>query len=287
MEDSAVKQLQMVSTTTCFGGEQRRYKHNSTALACDMHFSVYLPPQAQKSAQVPVLFWLSGLTCTDENFMTKAGAQRVAAELGMIIVAPDTSPRGEHVADDESYDLGKGAGFYLNATQSPWSENYQMYDYIVEELPKLIRNEFNVKPKFAIAGHSMGGHGALTIGLSNLQQFTSISAFAPIVSPAECAWGQKALSAYLGEDKSTWSQYDACQLLDQQGKFLQLPILIDQGLADDFLETQLLTRPFEVVAKNIDYPAQIQYHSGYDHSYYFIASFIESHLRFHFEYLSK
>lgn len=287
MTNSDSKPLQMVSTTACFGGEQRRYKHSSTTLCCDMNFSVYLPPQSKKDSPLPVLFWLSGLTCTDENFITKAGAQRVAAELGLIIVTPDTSPRGDQVADDDAYDLGKGAGFYLNATQLPWSENYHMYDYIVEELPDLIRSEFNVKPKFAISGHSMGGHGALTIGLSNLQRYTSISAFAPIVSPSNCAWGQKALNAYLGPDKDTWSQYDACHLLSQQGQFLQLPILIDQGLADDFLDSQLLTRPFDTIAKQISYPAQIQYHSGYDHSYYFIASFIESHLRFHYEHLSK
>ncbi len=281
--------LELVSSTVCFGGEQRRYKHVSETVKCEMHFSLFLPPQAKEGEVLPVLFWLSGLTCTDENFVTKAGAQRVAAELGIIIVAPDTSPRGEHIADDPdgAYDLGKGAGFYVNATQPPWAENYQMYSYIVEELPQLIKQEFKVKPKFALAGHSMGGHGALTIGLSNIQLFCSISAFAPIVAPSECPWGQKALQAYLGEDKSSWSQYDACYLLKQQGQYLQMPILIDQGLDDDFLHNQKLTQPFEDIVDELNYKAIIQYHTGYDHSYYFIASFIENHLRFHFEYLSK
>ncbi|GAA0856988.1 S-formylglutathione hydrolase [Aliiglaciecola litoralis] len=277
--------LELIASTNCFGGQQQRYQHHSEVLNCDMKLSVFVPPQVQLSHRLPVLFWLSGLTCNDENFITKAGAQRVAAELGMILVAPDTSPRGDEVADDEGYDLGKGAGFYVNATQAPWDSHYKMYDYIVEELPALIRDTFHCKAKFSIAGHSMGGHGALVIGLSNVQQYMSVSAFAPIVNPMACDWGKKALTAYLGEDKTSWQQYDACHLLQQQGQFLQVPMLIDQGLADDFLDSQKLTRPFEQIAKQINYPAEINYHSGYDHSYYFIASFIENHLRFHYRHL--
>ena len=276
-----------ISSVACFGGQQKRFEHQSQVLNCKMNFSVFVPPQVEKGDRLPVLYWLSGLTCTDENFVTKAGAQRVAAELGMIVVAPDTSPRGDDVADDEAYDLGKGAGFYLNATQAPWQSHYQMYDYIVEELPELIKKEFHVKDKAAIAGHSMGGHGALTIGLSNVQQYTSISAFAPIVNPTNCDWGRKAFSAYLGSNEQDWLQYDACHLLSQQGQFLQVPIMIDQGLADNFLDSQKLTRPFEEVATSIQYPAQIRYLPGYDHSYFFIATYIEAHLRFHYPYLMK
>lgn len=276
---------ELVSSVASFGGQQQRYCHHSQSLNCDMHVSVYLPPQAKQSHRLPVLYWLSGLTCTDENFVTKAGAQRIAAELGMIIVAPDTSPRGEGVADAEGYDLGQGAGFYVNATQPPWQSHYQMYDYIVEELPALIRQQFHCKAKAAIAGHSMGGHGALIIGLSNVQQYMSVSAFAPIVNPTKCDWGKKALSAYLGEDITDWEQYDACHILERQGQFLQLPILIDQGLDDNFLESQKLTKPFDELAKKLNYPAQINYIDDYDHSYFFIASFIETHLRFHYKHL--
>lgn len=282
-----MKNIERISSVTCFGGQQQRFKHQSSLLDCEMHFSVFVPPQISQSDRLPVLFWLSGLTCTDENFVTKAGAQRTAAELGMIIVAPDTSPRGEEVADDDSYDLGQGAGFYLNATQPPWNKHYKMYDYIVEELPALIQDNFHVKPKFALAGHSMGGHGALVIGLSHIQQFTSISAFAPIVNPSHCPWGIKAFKTYLGEDRSIWEQYDACHILAQQGGFLQIPIKIDQGLEDDFLQSQKLTRPFEEQAQNVKYPAQISYFPGYDHSYFFISSYIDAHLRFHYQYLTK
>lgn len=282
-----MNKIEQISSTTCFGGQQQRFKHNSNVLNCEMHFSVFVPPQISQGERLPVLFWLSGLTCTDENFVTKAGAQRTAAKLGMIIVAPDTSPRGAEVADDDGYDLGQGAGFYLNATEPPWDRHYKMYDYIVEELPGLIQDNFHVKSKSAIAGHSMGGHGALVIGLSNMQQFTSISAFAPIVNPIECPWGVKAFNAYLGDDKSTWEQYDACSILKQQGSFLQVPIKIDQGLDDNFLQSQKLTRPFEEQAKSDNYPAQISYFPGYDHSYFFIASYIDAHLRFHYQYLTK
>lgn len=277
--------LELISSTKSFGGHQQRYRHASDVLNCSMNVSVFVPPQAEQDTPLPVVYWLSGLTCTDENFVTKAGAARVAAELGLIVVAPDTSPRGDDVADDESYDLGKGAGFYLNATQAPWHSHYRMYDYIVDELPGLINQTFNCLPKAGLAGHSMGGHGALTLGLSNLQKYTSISAFSPIVNPIDCPWGQKAFNAYLGENEAEWELYDACCLLQQQGQFMQLPILIDQGLDDDFYQSQKLTRPFEHVAKQMNYPAIVNYHPGYDHSYFFIASFIESHLRFHHKYL--
>lgn len=281
--------LELVASNKCFGGWQKRYKHRSDTLNCDMHFSIYLPPQVEKPSASPVLYWLSGLTCTDENFVTKAGAQRIAAELGMIIVMPDTSPRGEEVpdADDAAYDLGLGAGFYLNATEAPWSSHYHMYDYIVDELPALIKNNFNITPKAAIAGHSMGGHGALIIGLSNMQRYTSISAFAPIVNPTECDWGKKAFSHYLGDEKAQWMQYDACHLMTEQGKYLQLPLRVDQGMEDDFLMTQKLTMPLEVVATELGYPGEFHYHPGYDHSYFFIASLIEEHLRFHAKHLKN
>lgn len=279
--------LKKISANKLFGGWQKRFLHQSASLNCAMHFSVYLPPQAEKNKALPVLYWLSGLTCTDENFVTKAGAQRVAAELGMILVMPDTSPRGEGVPDayDSAYDLGLGAGFYLNATQPPWDVHYQMYDYVVTELPALIKANFNISGKAAIAGHSMGGHGALIIALSNLQRYCSVSAFAPIVNPMDCPWGQKALGHYLGEDKTHWPLYDACSLMAELGGVLTLPMLVDQGLADDFLTTQKLTRPLEGVAKEVNYPATFRYHEGYDHSYFFISSFIEDHLRFHAKYL--
>ncbi len=279
--------LAELSSNKCFGGWQKRFSHRSEVLNCDMQFSVYVPPAGEQDMQLPVLYWLSGLTCNDENFSTKACAQRVAAELGIMLVMPDTSPRGEDVpdAEDGAYDLGQGAGFYLNATQAPWNKHYHMYDYIVEELPELIKKNFRVKPKAAIAGHSMGGHGALTIALSNVKHYSSVSAFAPIVSPSDCHWGQKAFSHYLGDDKRDWLQYDSCALMRQQGQFLQLPMWVDQGLNDDFYHAQKLSKPLEDIAKELNYPAEFRYHSGYDHSYFFIASFIEDHLRFHARYL--
>lgn len=281
--------IDLISQTNCFGGSQRKYKHASSTLSCDMHFSIFLPPQAEQAVALPVVYWLSGLTCTDDNFVQKAGAQRIAAELGLVLVVPDTSPRGEGVPDapDGAYDLGLGAGFYLNATQRPWDTHYHMYDYIVDELPELINQHFNVRQKAAIAGHSMGGHGALTIGLSNMQRYCSISAFAPIVNPMECPWGEKAFRHYLGDDRTEWEAYDACELLQKQGQFLQLPIRVDQGLEDDFLLNQKLTRPLQVRAEALSYPAEFHYHGGYDHSYFFIASFIEQHLRFHAKHLKN
>ncbi len=278
--------LERLSTVRCFGGEQHRFKHRSTALNCDMIFAIFLPPQAA-DASVPVVYYLSGLTCTDENFVTKAGAQRAAAELGVAIVAPDTSPRGDGVPDDPEggYDMGLGAGFYLNATQAPWSHHYHMYDYVVTELPQVAAQAC---PQLdtscaAITGHSMGGHGALTIGLKNPDRYASFSAFSPIVAPTQCPWGQKAFTHYLGADESTWSEYDTCELIRQATE--RRPILIDQGAADNFLKEQLKTHLIQEASDAANYPIEVRMHEGYDHSYYFIASFIESHLAFHAEYL--
>lgn len=281
-----MSQLTELSAVKCFGGWQKRFSHASKVLGCDMQFSVYLPPQAQQEQPLPVLYWLSGLTCSDENFSSKAGAQRVAAELGIILIIPDTSPRGDGVADapDGAYDLGLGAGFYVNATQAPWAEHYRMYDYIAEELPKLCDANFNLA-KAAIAGHSMGGHGALIMALRNPERYSSVSAFAPIVNPSECPWGQKALSAYLGDDRSQWQQYDACALLSEAASNWTLPMLVDQGLADNFLDSQKLSRPLQAVCEQRNVPAEFRYHADYDHSYYFIASFIEDHVRFHAQHL--
>lgn len=217
--------------------------------------------------------------------MQKAGAQRLAAELGIAIVAPDTSPRGDDVADDAGYDLGKGAGFYVNATQAPWNRHYQMYDYVVNELPDLIEELFPVSDKRSISGHSMGGHGALVIGMRNPERYRSMSAFSPISNPIDCPWGQKAFTAYLGADKSTWQDYDTSVLMGKATKFV--PAKVDQGGADDFLVEQLKPEVLQAAAKESGYPLQLDIHQGYDHSYYFIASFIEQHLRFHAEYLNK
>ncbi|MBD3653060.1 S-formylglutathione hydrolase [Kangiella sp.] len=273
-----------LSASKSFGGWHKQFSHSSKVLNCDMRFAVYLPPQAELGKKLPVLYWLSGLTCTDENFMQKAGAHRVAAELGIIIVAPDTSPRGDDVADDDGYDLGKGAGFYVNATQEPWKKHYQMYDYIVKELPALIQDNFSVSEKAAISGHSMGGHGALMIALRNPDMFVSVSAFSPIVNPMNCPWGQKAFTAYLGDDKEEWQQYDSCYLLQQAEQ--QTPMLVSQGEADQFLVEQLKTETLEAIVEEKSAPVTIERHDGYDHSYYFIASFIEQHLRFHAKHLA-
>lgn len=252
-----------------------------------MRFGIYLPPQASDTNKVPVLYWLSGLTCTDENFMQKAGAQRIAAELGIAIVAPDTSPRGEGVADDpdNAYDFGLGAGFYLNATEPPWSTHYHMYDYIVDELPALIEEHFPVSNQRAISGHSMGGHGALVIGMRNPQRYSSISAFSPICNPSNCDWGKKAFTGYLGDNSKTWGDYDASILMRSTQS--RTPTLVDQGLGDNFLSQQLKPETLELSAKDNHYPLTLQQHDGYDHSYFFIASFIESHLRFHWKHLQQ
>jgi S-formylglutathione hydrolase len=277
--------MEKISENRCFGGRQQRYRHRSEVLDCDMIFAVYMPPQADAGA-VPVLYWLSGLTCSDENFVTKAGAQRYAAEHGIAIVAPDTSPRGDHVPDDPegSYDFGKGAGFYLNALQEPWSANYHMYDYVTAELPALVGGLTGMDcDRASVSGHSMGGHGALSIALKNPGRYRSVSAFSPIVSPSTVPWGRKAFSNYLGEDESTWAAHDSCQLIRSGAQ--PLPTLVDQGGADDFLEEQLQTHLLEEACEAAGYAASIRYQDGYDHSYFFIASFIGEHLAFHAEHL--
>lgn len=289
-------ELQPLSSNRLFEGSQKRYRHNSTSLNCEMNFSVFLPPpapqavppQTDNDGKPPVIYWLSGLTCTDENFTIKAGAQRVAAELGIALVIPDTSPRGEGVAraSDDAYDLGLGASFYVNATQEPWSRNYRMYDYIVDELPALIERCFPVSDKRSICGHSMGGHGALMIALRNPARYRSVSAFAPIVNPITSPWGKKAFSHYLGDDVKSWWGYDATLLVEAARASEYLPMLIDQGSADEFLAEQLKLEHFSAACKTANYPAQINLREGYDHSYFFISTFIENHLRFHAEALS-
>ena len=277
--------IENLSVNKSFGGWQKQYGHHSKTLNCTMRFAIYLPPQASNGKKVPVLYWLSGLTCSDENFMQKAGALRIAAELGIAIVAPDTSPRGEGVADDEGYDLGQGAGFYVNATQAPWNRHYHMYDYVVNELPELIEATFPVSQQRSISGHSMGGHGALTIAMLKPERYSSMSAFSPINNPMTCPWGKKAFTAYLGKDKATWAKHDASELMRQATQFV--PAKVDQGLSDDFLSEQLKPEVLEAAAKVSNYPLELNLHEGYDHSYYFISSFIEEHLRFHAKHINK
>ncbi len=280
--------LETLSSNKSFGGWHQRHRHTSRVNNCTMTFAIYLPPQAEHT-RVPVVYWLSGLTCTDENFMQKAGAQRIAAELGIALVAPDTSPRGEGVPDGApgESDLGHGAGFYVNATRPPWDRHYHMYDYIVHELPELIEANFPVTTSRAISGHSMGGHGALMIGLRNPGRYNSISAFSPIVNPMQVPWGIKAFTQYLDEDQTSWGQYDSCALISRAAPDHRRPILIDQGDKDDFLSVQLLPENLKRSAEQSAFPVTIRMQAGYDHSYYFIASFIEEHLRFHARYMKK
>jgi len=273
--------LEKISDVRCWDGWQQRFQHYSEALNCQMNFSIYLPPQTQYT-RVPVLYWLSGLTCTDENFVQKAGAQRYAAEHGVAIVMPDTSPRGDGVPDDheQSWDFGLGAGFYVNASEAPWNTHYHMYDYISEELATTVADNFPIEAEqCSIFGHSMGGHGALTIALRNPGKFQSVSAFAPIVAPTQCPWGEKALGNYLGEDRESWKNYDSCELIASGAS--QIPMLVDQGEADNFLEEQLKTELLEQVCAETGYEAIIRRQEGYDHSYFFIASFVGSHIAFH------
>jgi S-formylglutathione hydrolase len=272
----------LISEYACFDGTVGFYRHASQACSCEMCFAVFVPPQA-KQAPVPVLYYLSGLTCTEENFTTKAGAQRYAAEHGLMLVAPDTSPRGDQVPDEEgAWDFGKGAGFYVDATESPWNQHYRMYSYVVDELPALIHHNFAVQPDRAgIFGHSMGGHGALVCGLRHPDRYQSISAFAPIAAPSQCPWGQNAFSRYLGTDRQAWSAYDATELVKTQGKSDRL-ILIDQGSADSFLaQQQLLPDVFEAACQQSGQPLTLRMQPGYDHSYYFIATFMGDHIRHH------
>lgn len=274
--------IELIEEHVMFGGWQKRFRHASQVLHCDMTFSIYLPPAA-KDKKLPVLYWLSGLTCNDENFTLKAGAQRVAAELGIILVMPDTSPRGDHVPNDQAYDLGQGAGFYINATQTPWNEHFHMFDYITKELPEVIQANFKTNGKQSIAGHSMGGHGALMLALRLPEYYASVSAFAPIVNPANVPWGQKAFTAYLGDDQSQWQAYDSSMLLAQADTVK--PILIDQGTGDQFYPSQLQPEKFATIAKEKDFPITLRMQKDYDHSYFFIASLIEDHLRFHAKHL--
>jgi len=275
--------MEKVSAAKSFGGTQGVYKHASETLSCDMKFAVYTP---EGKGPFPVVYWLSGLTCTEENFITKAGAQRAASELGIVVVAPDTSPRGEGVPDDPegAYDFGLGAGFYLNATQEPWSKHYNMYDYVTKELPALIAQEFPVdKARAGIFGHSMGGHGAITIHLKNPAKFKTCSAFSPIVAPSQVPWGKKAFTNYLGPNEAAWAEYDATALVAKQPS--EAEILIDQGTADNFLKEQLKPEIFARAADEAGQNLILRLQDGYDHSYYFIASFMEEHLRWHAERL--
>lgn len=278
--------LELLSSVRCFAGDQRRYQWASSALSGETVFSVFLPDFAAANP-VPVVVYLSGLTCTDENAVTKAGAQRLASELGIALVFPDTSPRGESVADDPdgAYDLGLGAGFYLNATQEPWSSHYHMETFLVDELPTVLAGIEGLDlDRLSICGHSMGGHGAISLALKYPGRYQSASAFSPICAPTSCPWGKKAFSAYLGTDETLWKQHDSCELI--RGGAPQIPLLVDQGAADPFLEEQLQPQRLVAACEEVSFPLTYREHAEYDHSYYFIASFIDDHLRFHAKYLA-
>jgi len=275
--------MERIEKHACFEGSQEVYKHASDTLSCDMRFGIYLPQAARQGQKCPVLYWLSGLTCNEQNFINKAGAQRYADEHGIIIVSPDTSPRGDDVANDPAYDLGQGAGFYLNATQQPWAKHYRMYDYVVDELPALIERHFPANSARSISGHSMGGHGALTIALRNPARYRSVSAFSPIVAPSQVPWGIKAFTTYLGEDRESWKDYDAVALI--QSGHRPPPLLVDQGEADEFLATELKPQLLQDACRTAGYPLEVNLRPGFDHSYYFIASFIGEHLKFHANHL--
>jgi S-formylglutathione hydrolase len=280
--------LELLSENRCFGGLHRRYRHRSQELDCTMVFAVFLPPQALTGGRVPALYWLSGLTCTDENVMQKAGAQRLAAELGLALIAPDTSPRGEAVPADPqgSWDFGLGAGFYVDATEPPWSRHYRMHSYVSAELPALVEAQFPIDDRRGICGHSMGGHGALVVAMRNPGRYRSVSAFAPIANPSRCPWGRKAFGHLLGDDPQSWMAWDSSALLaGGQGPVgpdgQPLPLLVDQGTADGFLETQLMPEALEAAATASGHPLQLRRQPGYDHSYFFVASWIDDHLRHH------
>ncbi|MGD1952777.1 MAG: S-formylglutathione hydrolase [Leptolyngbyaceae cyanobacterium] len=285
MANTQTESLTLKSQHACFGGTVGIYSHLSEQCQCTMSFAVYIPPQA-KIKPVPILYYLSGLTCTEQNFITKAGAQRYAAQHGLMLVAPDTSPRGEDVPDEDGWDFGSGAGFYVDATATPWANNYRMYSYVAEELPNLIHDNFSVdSSRQGIFGHSMGGHGALVCGLRNPEKYRSISAFAPIANPTQCAWGQKALGKYLGATPAIWATYDASLLIQNHAQ-PDRHILIDQGLADPFLEQQQLKpEVFEAACEKVGQPLTLRMHADYDHGYYFIATFMEAHIRHHAEAL--
>jgi S-formylglutathione hydrolase len=276
--------MQQLENRACFGGWQQVWRHRAASTQCEMNVAVYLPPHAKNKA-CPVLVWLSGLTCTEQNFITKAGAQRAAAEHGIIIVAPDTSPRGDDVPDVDGYDLGKGAGFYVDATEAPWHQHYQMYRYVHDELPALIAKHFPVNDRRAISGHSMGGHGALMIALRNPGRYVSVSAFSPICAPSQVAWGEKAFSNYLGNDRSAWAAYDTTALIATAKE--RLPLLIEQGAADEFLHTQLRPDLLQAACGKHQHPLTLNMREGYDHSYYFVASFIGEHVAYHARHLMR
>lgn len=271
--------FEIVEDRASFGGRQQVWTHTSATLGCPMRLGVYLPPAAVDGVACPVVTFLSGLTCTEQNVITKAGFQRVAAELGLVVVCPDTSPRGDGVADDPAYDLGQGAGFYVDATEAPWSSHYRMATYVLDELPDVVRSHAPVTGAESVMGHSMGGHGALVLALRNPGRFRSVSALAPIVAPSRVPWGQKAFTAYLGPDRAAWAAWDACALVADAPE--RLPLLVDQGEADDFLERELQPDRLEAACTAVGHPLTLRRHPGYDHSYYFIASFVEDHLRHH------
>ena len=271
--------MERLESRASFGGRQEVWGHDSSTLGCVMRVAVYLPPAACSGHQCPVLYWLSGLTCTEQNFITKAGFQSYAAQFGIIVVACDTSPRGPLVADDAAYDLGQGAGFYLNATQPPWSAHYRMEDYVVQELPDLIERHFPATNCRGVTGHSMGGHGALTLALRHPSRYVSVSAFSPIAAPTQVPWGRKAFSAYLGDHPESWLMHDAVALV--AGAAERLHLFIDQGEADEFLASQLRPELLEAACAAVGHPLTLRRHAGYDHSYYFIASFIGDHFAHH------
>lgn len=280
-------ELEVISEHRCFDGVQRFYKHASQAIGLPMRFSVFEPPQA-KQGKVPVLFYLAGLTCTEETFMIKGAAQRLAAQLGVMLVTPDTSPRGAEVPGEaDHWDFGTGAGFYVDATQAPWSTHYRMESYVTDELFTIVTTQLSGDAsKVGIFGHSMGGHGALVLALRHPEKYRSVSAFAPIAAPTKCPWGHKAFSGYLGEDRATWEQHDASALMRQSHQPFPAGILVDQGLSDQFLAEQLYPEEFEAACHAAGQPLTLRRHAGYDHGYYFIATFMDDHLRFHAERLT-
>ena len=277
--------METVSTARSFGGTQGVYRHRSRETGTDMTLGVYLPPQAGTGAKLPVVWFLSGLTCTHANVTEKGGFQRVCAELGLIFVAPDTSPRGPEVPDEPDYDFGQGAGFYLDSTEEPYAANYRMYSYLAGELPELIAANFPADmARQGVTGHSMGGHGALTLALKSPGRFRSVSAFAPIVAPSRVPWGEKALSRYLGPDRTTWRRYDSVALIEDGARLPEL--LVDQGAADTFLERELRPELLEAACREAGIPLSLRLQPAYDHSYYFISTFMEDHLRWHSERLA-
>lgn len=271
--------MERVEQHASFGGRQEVWKHASEVLGCEMKFGIYLPEAAVRGEPCPVLYWLSGLTCTEQNFITKANAQAHAARHGIVVVAPDTSPRGPDVADDAAYDLGQGAGFYVNATQAPWSAHYRMQDYVAHELPAVVERHFPAAAARGISGHSMGGHGALVTALRHPGRYRSVSAFSPIVAPSQVPWGQKALAAYLGQDRSAWKAWDAVELIATAKE--RLPLLVDQGIADEFLQAQLRPELLRAACDAAGHPLTLRMQPGYDHSYYFIATFLGDHFAHH------